>query len=349
MNGEFQFRELDDNIENDINDLDVDIYYFAYNLLVKSLDKTNLNDAIVNIVNITKRLYNCSNVVFFKKDELNHYDYYLKDTNLKEQDKYIIYSLVNKAKNIIENNTIYEFKHRVSDSIENVSFVPISSGENEYIAALTNFNVEKTEHNKKYFKIITETISFILKEKELIDKLTKTSTIDSLTDLNNRNSYERDLDKYDSKEATLSFAIFDLFRLKHINDNYGHTYGDDYIKKTAAILQNYFPEYNITYNQDGTTRKEHTGNHLYRIGGDEFVLIATTENSQMLYAKAELIKEEVRLMDLGIEDKPIIGVNYGISQRLNNESIKELYMQADDNLKLDKTNTYKDLGIDRRR
>ena len=343
LNNQSNYKHIEEK-QDDIKD----IYFFAYNLLVNSLKKENLEEAMISIIDAIKKVSNCNSVLLFKKDELNHYEYHIDSEGLTDVEEHVINSFVNKAKNIIEKNKIYDFNYRVSDNISSLSFIPIHLGEADYILSLTNFKYEKNQRNIEYFNVLSDTITLVLREKELVDRLNQTSTVDSLTNLYNRNIYEKDAIGFNNPNE-LCYGIFDLFRLKFINDNYGHAYGDLYIKKTAEVLKNYFPEYTITFNQDGTNTKEHTGNYLYRIGGDEFVLITTNENLKMVQAKAEMIKEEIRMLDLGLDDKPLVGINYGISERKNNESIAALYESADALLRQDKSKTYVDLGLDRRR
>jgi len=56
--------------------------------------------------------------------------------------------------------------------------------------------------------------------------------------------------------AEFTFYLFDVNGLKHMNDTYGHEYGNMLIKDTARILQAVFGK-----------------DRIYRVGGDEFVVI----------------------------------------------------------------------------
>ncbi|MBR5451624.1 MAG: GGDEF domain-containing protein [Clostridia bacterium] len=83
---------------------------------------------------------------------------------------------------------------------------------------------------------------------------------DDLTDLFNRNAYIRDLAKIKrNKLKSLWFSIFDIDDFKTINDTKGHLYGDEVLILAANRLSEIFCE------------KKHT---IYRIGGDEFLVIS---------------------------------------------------------------------------
>ena len=83
---------------------------------------------------------------------------------------------------------------------------------------------------------------------------------DDLTDLFNRNAYIRDLSKCKRKKLkSLWFSIFDIDDFKIINDTKGHLFGDEVLISAAHRLCDVFAE------------KNHT---VYRIGGDEFLVIS---------------------------------------------------------------------------
>ena len=84
---------------------------------------------------------------------------------------------------------------------------------------------------------------------------------DDLTHLFNRNAYIRDLENLERKNVKwLWFAIFDIDDFKTINDTKGHLFGDEVLISAANRLRSIFCE------------KNHT---IYRIGGDEFLVIST--------------------------------------------------------------------------
>ena len=101
------------------------------------------------------------------------------------------------------------------------------------------------------------------KESELYRKL---AFVDELTGVYNRTAFKRDLnnclatDEKTKKQRILPTVLymFDLNDLKKCNDNFGHEYGDQYIKMMSEGLRQIF---------------EGDGN-CYRIGGDEFCVIA---------------------------------------------------------------------------
>lgn len=80
---------------------------------------------------------------------------------------------------------------------------------------------------------------------------------DLLTNGLNRTAYERDLNNRLSANKHFRLILVDLNDLKFINDNFGHTSGDQAIMCVYKILLDAF-----------------IGSSCYRIGGDEFVILS---------------------------------------------------------------------------
>lgn len=90
----------------------------------------------------------------------------------------------------------------------------------------------------------------------------KLASIDAMTQVFNRNSYEKKIEELtnDTEQCkSLYYALCDVNFLKYINDNYGHESGDEAITRCARMLS------------------DAVGNDcskVYRTGGDEFVCIS---------------------------------------------------------------------------
>lgn len=101
-------------------------------------------------------------------------------------------------------------------------------------------------------------------ESEMLKRhLNKMALVDKMTGLPNRNAMELDMEKFEKAEYPLTVVSIDCDGLKRVNDTYGHSVGDEYIKMTSMIIQMAFA------NQA----------KIYRLAGDEFVIIMpkTTE------------------------------------------------------------------------
>ena len=92
---------------------------------------------------------------------------------------------------------------------------------------------------------------------QLVERLEDLSKTDILTGINNRYAMEKYLDELiDNRFLPFGVVMMDLNGLKQINDESGHLKGDEYIIRSVDVMKDVF----------GIT-------NLYRIGGDEFVVI----------------------------------------------------------------------------
>jgi len=92
----------------------------------------------------------------------------------------------------------------------------------------------------------------------------------------NRNAYAEDTSACKELEG-LQFIVFDLNNLKKCNDTKGHRAGDKYIEDAAKIIQNVF----------GKLGK------VYRIGGDEFCVIARNLSEATIIERREMLHKLV--------------------------------------------------------
>ncbi|GMN03837.1 putative bifunctional diguanylate cyclase/phosphodiesterase [Erythrobacter sp. MTPC3] len=90
-----------------------------------------------------------------------------------------------------------------------------------------------------------------------VRELAEVMTKDSLTSLPNRRALHIDIDKLSDGEEDVAIALIDLDAFKQVNDHYGHSVGDQLIKRCAALLEDVCDE----------------EAHCYRLGGDEFAAI----------------------------------------------------------------------------
>ena len=173
-----------------------------------------------------------------------------------------------------------------------------------------DFDSNETYKNIKYwivfFEIIIFTISlFITKvfdnrsknRKKILVDLEYIANTDELTKISNRKKCFFDLNKRyeEKKEFTLLFCDLDEF--KNINDTYGHEIGDATLIEITNRIKN-------VLNSLST---------LYRIGGDEFLIITEETNNSNLEI---LANEIIRVCNLPIiigDIQTSLGISIGIS------------------------------------
>lgn len=103
--------------------------------------------------------------------------------------------------------------------------------------------------------------------------------VDRSTGCLNRNAYENDLINANArlKEfASLAVVMIDVNGLKATNDTWGHRCGDELLQSTAALLKKHLS----------------TVSRIYRIGGDEFLCIASDVSKEKLEEKCAELEAE---------------------------------------------------------
>lgn len=119
------------------------------------------------------------------------------------------------------------------------------------------------------------------------ERLEKTATTDSLTSLFNRRHFDsvivKELQRATRQHTSISLLIIDIDFFKQFNDLYGHTAGDDCIKKVASCIKGVF---------------KRSGDLPARYGGEEFAIILPGCDGLELIERAETLRQEI--MDLRI-------------------------------------------------
>jgi diguanylate cyclase (GGDEF)-like protein/PAS domain S-box-containing protein len=142
---------------------------------------------------------------------------------------------------------------------------------------------------------------------------------DALTGLPNRrgmtNHLERALASSEAAGCHLALIFCDLDRFKEINDRYGHGVGDELLLEVSQRLQ----------------RQLRFGDILARIGGDEFVVLASTINDD---SDAYRLAERLRscLVHPWVHDSRelIVSMSFGVATTLDGGlSAEELLRRAD--------------------
>lgn len=115
-----------------------------------------------------------------------------------------------------------------------------------------------------------------------ITSLNDQVSIDELTKLNNRTQLKKyiasEVPKQNSGRNDRYVLMIDLNKFKQINDQYGHVEGDFALRRTADALKMSCADISIK-------------TFIARYGGDEFIIIAKTDNEELIKELCRKIKE----------------------------------------------------------
>ena len=331
----------------DINLLKEQDYYLFYEMVAQALQSDNAKEGMQNSFDILKTFLNCGDIILYKKNENGKYKFIDCHSDITHLINPITH-IVNKTASITEKKGLFDLDLELTYYFGELKLVYFKTDEHEYILSLNDLKPIK-EIDSSFFEKLQEVMQMILKSVEKYEKNLMAINNDLLTGLDNRNSYEIDVKKLSDTDEGLVYGVFDLFRLKYINDNFSHSAGDKYIVEAAKILKKYWPKYMIQY-EHGAEKIIETGTRVYRYGGDEFVLITKGEDIKLTKIKAELAAEEVRSLVLGYENgQPVkVGLNYGLAKHELGLTVKDTIDAADKLMYENKNQMYADYKLDKR-
>ena len=148
--------------------------------------------------------------------------------------------------------------------------------------------------------------------------------VDALTGLFNRETYYHDISRLE--KSIKGIIQFDMNGLKYINDHLGHLEGDKALAAIAKII--------------GSCAKRNMS--VYRLGGDEFLLLA-------INAKESELKAVIRDFEKKIEESGY-SCSVGYAYRKNKKSkIIDIFKEAEKKMYENKTEFYNNSSIERRK
>lgn len=159
---------------------------------------------------------------------------------------------------------------------------------------------------------LQKTLAVLQQERQLLER---SAYIDSLTNLGNRGGLDRYVDQLWLKGTPFTCAYIDIDHLKHCNDKFGHAEGNRYILGICRAL---------------TETMEHD-EMLFRIGGDEFVLVSPTTSETELEQRLERTRTDLVEATSDGKAPMITSFSFGCSHvdPLAGDTRRQMTMDAD--------------------
>lgn len=163
----------------------------------------------------------------------------------------------------------------------------------------------------RVFSTATDITDRVNKEK----KIEYLSFHDPLTKLYNRRFFEEELKRLNvARNIPLALLIIDVNGLKLVNDAFGHTKGDEMIRKVANVLKSSCRADDI----------------ISRIGGDEFAILLPKTSDEKAFKLTKRIHQQVAKER--IEALPIsLSCGWSIKKK-KTECMTNIFKQAEDNM-----------------
>ena len=119
------------------------------------------------------------------------------------------------------------------------------------------------------------------KQERILQSAQRLARLDELTGIKNKNAFTEHVKEIDNEinnsdiDPVFGVVMCDINDLKRINDTRGHSFGDEAIQKACRMICEVFGESSV-----------------YRVGGDEFVVILTGDDFENREKLLELLKNE---------------------------------------------------------
>lgn len=139
---------------------------------------------------------------------------------------------------------------------------------------------------------------------------------DSLTGLLNRNAYDSDVEQLRSADIGAVVCVYaDMIGLHEVNNHLGHKQGDRMLREFADTVRAFFGD-----------------DRLYRIGGDEFVMISSAHTEAQTRKQLNYMRE--RLHTQGCE------ISVGVASSESTSDLPKTIEQAENEMRREKKEYY---------
>ncbi len=234
----------------------------------------------------------------------------ITDTDTYSDKQDVIYSLRNgKVQNIrsIATNTLVP---GISEDDEKHLYVFLPIHEREirigYLCFVDCYDKIESRAVREYCERFNSAIEKARKAmylKAINDSIRELSHVDALTHVKNRTAYESRLEEVRKKaerkgELDFGIILFDVNNLKKINDQLGHYAGDEYIKNACKLICIAFKN-----------------SPVYRIGGDEFVVLLEGKAFEQRDEQLQNFVDEMNAVmnNENISPEERVSIAYGMS------------------------------------
>lgn len=193
-------------------------------------------------------------------------------------------------------------------------------------------NTQIEYHSRSEIGELSDSINSIARElREYFSYIHSQAYTDGMTGVGNKTSYLDQVKNLERKiqagMAAFSVIVFDMNGLKSINDRLGHEVGDAYITTAAELI-----------------KKSVGAQHVYRIGGDEFIVVMENFTKEKTDALVEELKENIKKLneDEKYRKDPLaVSMGAAVYDPETDPAYKDVFKRADEMMYQNKAEYYR--------
>ena len=212
------------------------------------------------------------------------------------------------------------FKYSFSKDAKLASIIEKATAGHDEISELGNQTASMIMELENYMQSLVSITNQLSETKEQVNAMSKLANKDALTGVKNRNAYEQQVKHLewhiDDGKTEFAIVMADLNYLKRINDTYGHEYGNFALKKCCNMLCEVFEKSSV-----------------FRIGGDEFVIVLENDDSKNVNEKIkqfyELLDTQNNDTNLQAWEKISVAVGFARFEPSQDEGVANVFKRAD--------------------
>ncbi|MFK3644599.1 GGDEF domain-containing protein [Pseudomonas protegens] len=179
-------------------------------------------------------------------------------------------------------------------------------------------NQRFSESEQGSLESLLSTLLYPMRNALLYRAATRSALRDPLTDTGNRiamdQTLQREIEMARRHLLPLSLLMLDIDHFKRINDNHGHSAGDQVLKAVAAAIKGQLRNVDM----------------VFRFGGEEFLILLSNTGREAAAMVGERLRHTAQAQDYRADGQPIeLTVSLGCSTLLPGESAESLLRRAD--------------------
>lgn len=179
-------------------------------------------------------------------------------------------------------------------------------------------NQRFSENEQGNLESLLSALLFPMRNALLYRAATQSALRDPLTDTGNRiamdQTLQREIEMSRRHLMPLSLLMLDIDHFKNVNDNFGHSAGDDVLKGVAASIKNQLRNVDM----------------VFRFGGEEFLILLSNTSREAAAMVGERLRFAAQAQNYKADGNLVeLTVSLGCSTLLPGESAESLLRRAD--------------------